>query len=412
MKKAFLLFPFAALTLSACSNNVPAPVVNAKGYPELSSGVMQPVSNTGMDASGWQTDVQAVEMPTSISSYNNNINMPSYNSPSFDNTNYSQPTIQATAAPQKQIKAQSIAVKSTANTSAQNFEIPRDANNAPIYSQIEKGFYSDDTYTVRKGDTMFLISYIAGMKVEELARLNNLSEPYQLRIGQQLKLANNSKSSNVVNASQEVVREVINEPQVTYTQGPNGTIKASDGTISGPVKASAGSTPTVKATAATAATAAPSNPVYIKASEANTTNSSSSTTQSSISGTRTKSSIKWQWPTQGHIIQGFSESALGNQGIDISGNKGQPIYAAADGIVASIAPVIDGYGNIIIIKHTNNYISIYTYNDKILVTLDQNVKAGQKIATMGIGDSNKPTLHFEIRQKIQVKNPLDYLPKR
>lgn len=408
MKKAFLLFPLTALALSACSNNAPAPVVNAKGYPELSPGVMQPISNTGMDSSGWQTDVQAVEMPTSMSAYNN-VNMPSYSSPSFDNTSYTQPTVQAVAAPVKQVKAQSAAVKSTVKTSTQNIEIPRDANNAPIYSQIEKGFYSDDTYTVRKGDTMFLISYIAGMKVEELARLNNLSEPYQLRIGQQLKLANNGKSSSSASAAQEVIREVNSEPQVTYTQGPNGTVKASDGTISGPVKASAGSTPTVKATAATTP---PSNPPYVKASEASTTNSSSSTTQSSVSGTRTKSSIKWQWPTQGNIDQSFSESITGNQGIDISGTKGQAIYAAADGKVSAIGKPISGYGEMVIIKHANNYLSIYAYNDKILVNLEQDVKAGQKIATMGIGDNNKPILHFEIRQKTAVKNPLNYLPKR
>lgn len=173
MKKSFLLLPLAAFLLTACGSNTPAPVVSADDG-ELPPGVMQPVAGTGATnhSYGWQNEVEAAPMPST---------MPAYTPPQpvYQPEPVSVPQVQPM--PQPVEKPKPVAKKPV----PQDFVIPRDENNVPIYSQINKGFYNGESYTVRKGDTMFLIAYIAGKDVKEIARLNNMSEPYQLRVGQQ-----------------------------------------------------------------------------------------------------------------------------------------------------------------------------------------------------------------------------------
>nr|WP_236393576.1 peptidoglycan DD-metalloendopeptidase family protein [Pantoea sp. Mhis] len=120
----------------------------------------------------------------------------------------------------------------------------------------------------------------------------------------------------------------------------------------------------------------------------------------------------WYWPTNGKIINNFSLTEGGNKGIDIAGLYGQPIVATALGKVVYAGNALRGYGNLIIIKHDNNYLSAYAHNDTILVWEQQKVKAGQKIATMGRTGTNSVRLHFEIRYKGKSVNPLRYLAQR
>ncbi|WP_420021771.1 peptidoglycan DD-metalloendopeptidase family protein [Candidatus Blochmanniella pennsylvanica] len=120
----------------------------------------------------------------------------------------------------------------------------------------------------------------------------------------------------------------------------------------------------------------------------------------------------WYWPTNGIIINTFSDSERGNKGIDISGALGQPILATANGKVVYIGNTLKGYGNLIIIKHDNNYLSAYAHNDMILVNEQQTVKMGDKIATMGNSGTNEVKLHFEIRYKGKSVDPLFYLQNR
>ena len=125
------------------------------------------------------------------------------------------------------------------------------------------------------------------------------------------------------------------------------------------------------------------------------------------------SDIHWSWPTDGKVVDSFSNLPGGNQGINIAGVRGQAVVAAADGNVVYVGNALTAYGNLIIIKHNNYYLSAYAYNDSVLVSEHQEIKAGQKIATMGASteDSASAKLHFEIRYKGKAINPLSHLPQ-
>lgn len=411
MKKGFLILPLTASILTACSSNSPAPVVNASGSSELSPGVMQPV--VGIRASnnmGWQAaDIQPVNMPSTMNSPT--VSTSSYQSTAVQNSVIQQPTQSQTTT--KVVKKNKTVEKKV----NQNFEVPRDANNTPIYSQIQKGFYDGSTYTVRKGDTMFLIAYVVGKDVKEIAALNNMREPYQLTVGQKLKTG----KSGIETITVEETVSVPSQPKVTYQQGPNGTMYSSEGEITGPVKASVGTvTPTnqkiqssiEKAAKNTAIVATAASPAQIKATEQQIQVQTSAVPTKANSTVALDSAIKWQLPTNGRIIQGFSNSDGGNKGIDIAGQKGQDIRAAAAGKVVYAGNALEGYGNLIIIKHNDDFLSAYAHNDRILVSEQDNVKAGQKIATMGSTGTSSNKLHFEIRYKGKSIDPTHYLPNQ
>ncbi len=119
---------------------------------------------------------------------------------------------------------------------------------------------------------------------------------------------------------------------------------------------------------------------------------------------------KWLWPTKGTVIKNFSAGDQGNKGIDIAGQRGQAVVATADGTVVYSGNALRGYGNLIIIKHNEHYLSAYAHNDQLLAKEGQTVQAGQKIATMGSSGTNSVRLHFEIRYQGKSVNPKRYLP--
>lgn len=412
MRKQFILLPLASVILAACTSNNPAPVVNASGNTELAPGVMQPVDNTGMiySSGGWQSDIQSAPMPSSMNTPVQS--MPQPIAIPQPMTSVPQPVTNPVITEPPQATTTTKVVKKTKTVEKkvdENFEIPRDANNAPLYSQIQKGFYDGSTYTVRKGDTMFLISYIVGKDVKEIAALNNMSEPYQLTVGQKIKTG--KSATETVTVEEKVTIPV--EPQVTYQQGANGTVYASDGNITGPVKAGVAANPTVKASAGTitatagSADAAPSRAAStIKATDGTARQSQTTNTPAP------SSSIKWQWPTNGRVISGFSSAEGGNKGLDIAGTKGQEVRAAAAGKVVYAGNALQGYGNLIIIKHNDDFLSAYAHNNTIDVDEQDTVKAGQKIATLGSSGTNTNKLHFEIRYKGKSIDPVRYLPKK
>lgn len=412
MRKQFILLPLASVILAACTSNNPAPVVNASGNTELAPGVMQPVDNTGMiySSGGWQSDIQSAPMPSSMNTPVQS--MPQPVAIPQPMTSVPQPVTNPVITEPPQATTTTKVVKKTKTVEKkvdENFEIPRDANNAPLYSQIQKGFYDGSTYTVRKGDTMFLISYIVGKDVKEIAALNNMSEPYQLTVGQKIKTG--KSATETVTVEEKVTIPV--EPQVTYQQGANGTVYASDGNITGPVKAGVAANPTVTASAGTitatagSADAAPSRAAStIKATDGTARQSQTTNTPAP------SSSIKWQWPTNGRVISGFSSAEGGNKGLDIAGTKGQEVRAAAAGKVVYAGNALQGYGNLIIIKHNDDFLSAYAHNNTIDVDEQDTVKAGQKIATLGSSGTNTNKLHFEIRYKGKSIDPVRYLPKK
>ena len=189
------------------------------------------------------------------------------------------------------------------------------------------------------------------------------------------------------------------KPAVTYTPGANGTQIGSDGTIIGPIKSEAGTSSSVPvATSSTQVTSS--------------VNNVNSTPINSNVVAPIASNVAWQWPTSGNIIQGFSSTDGGNKGIDISGSRGQAVKAAAAGRVVYAGNALRGYGNLIIIKHNDDFLSAYAHNDKILVVDQQEVKAGQDIAKMGSSGTNAVKLHFEVRYKGKSVDPVRYLPRR
>ena len=118
--------------------------------------------------------------------------------------------------------------------------------------------------------------------------------------------------------------------------------------------------------------------------------------------------IEFIWPARGKLLAGFSEPT--SKGLDIGGKPGDPVVAAAPGRVIYIGTGIRGYGKLIVIKHDNNFNSVYAHNREILVKQDQQVARGQKIAELGDTDADTPKLHFEIRKSGKPVDPAKYLP--
>ena len=118
----------------------------------------------------------------------------------------------------------------------------------------------------------------------------------------------------------------------------------------------------------------------------------------------------WIWPAQGSLIAGFDEAK--NKGLDIGGKAGDAVLAAADGRVVYAGAGLRGYGNLIILKHNNTYLTAYAHNQTLLVKEDQSVQKGQKIAEMGNSDADRVKLHFEIRRQGKPVDPARYLPAR
>lgn len=405
MKKSFLLLPVSIAILTACSSNSPAPIENVDGT--LSPGVMQPVDNNSSGT--WQPEIQQNTMPSTMgSSVPTGTQTPQ---PSFQPTYQpvQQPAVTQPQPAPAPVQPQTKTVTKTVSdcTSSGAINVPRNPNtNAPDYSQIQKGSYKGNTYKVNKGDTMFLIAYLTGMDVKDLASMNNMKEPYSLSVGQTLKISNcSTKTITTTVPVKTTAPAAPAEPEVIYTPGANGTQIGSDGTVIGPIKSGVGN-------------GEPSKPVFT-----NNTPSTPATTTTQVETTNNTpvnanvvapvaSNIAWQWPTQGNVIQGFSNTDGGNKGVDISGSRGQAVKAAANGRVVYAGNALRGYGNLIIIKHNDDFLSAYAHNDKILVSDQQEVKAGQEIAKMGSTGTNAVKLHFEIRYKGKSVDPVRYLPRR
>ena len=129
------------------------------------------------------------------------------------------------------------------------------------------------------------------------------------------------------------------------------------------------------------------------------------------SGSQVVANVRWHWPHSGTVIANFSSSGKVNKGIDIAGNPGDAVKAAADGAVVYAGRGLIGYGDMIIIKHDETFLSAYAHNSRLLVKEGDQVKVGQVIAEMGSSGTDRVKLHFEIRHKGQPVDPLTYLPR-
>ncbi|MGP1956392.1 MAG: murein hydrolase activator NlpD [Arsenophonus sp. NC-PE1-MAG3] len=252
------------------------------------------------------------------------------------------------------------------------------------YDNIKKGSYSGNTYTIKGGDTLFYIAWITGNNYSDLAQRNKITDPYSLKIGGILNIANRSTDSKII---------VANRPQNT-----NNTNVDSQSTNAYPLsineKNSRKMLPRV------------TKPLTSYTPPAKTVSPD-------LNNNRVVNTVdKWRWPIERKVIEASSDLQGGNKGIDIAGLRGQPIFATAAGKVVYSGNALRRYGNLIIIRHNDDYLSAYAHNDTILVSDKQEVKAGQKIATMGSTGTNSVRLHFEIRYKGKSVNPLRYLSQR
>ena len=218
-------------------------------------------------------------------------------------------------------------------------------------------------YTVKPGDTMTRIALESGQSSKDIARWSGVENPNKIEVGQVLRVVApvpSSMSSASVAGSAGVV-----------------TLPVTQGTVT-----------------ATGNSAPPS-----------------STTVTTVQVGGGDDDVAWIWPTSGGpVLAGFDE--VKNKGLDIGGALGDPIVAAADGRVVYVGAGLRGYGNLIILKHNNTYLTAYAHNKSLLVVEDQAVRKGQKIAEMGNSDADRVKLHFEVRRQGKPVDPAKYLPAR
>lgn len=228
-------------------------------------------------------------------------------------------------------------------------------NNATRYAA------APNYYTVRTGDTLSGIAARYGLSYISVAEMNDIAAPYRIYVGQSLRLKKGSA------------------PRTTNTQAM---------TQSAPIQRQKIDLPT-----ANTQTVKPVTPV----------------TTPTVSASSASSSLRWVKPSNGPIISKF-DSASNVKGIRYSGNVGDPIYAAADGQVVYAADGLKEYGNLVLVKHVDGYITAYAHNNKMLVKSGQNVTAGQKIAEMGSTGTTRTMLEFQVRLDGKPIDPAKILP--
>nr|WP_304665010.1 peptidoglycan DD-metalloendopeptidase family protein [Pseudomonas savastanoi] len=229
-------------------------------------------------------------------------------------------------------------------------------------------------YVVRRGDTLFSIAFRYGWDWKALAARNQIPEPFTIKPGQTIRFDGRSSSTQDVASTSGAGRPVTSTSTSTSSSG---SVKTT--VISKPVAVV---------------------PVVIPPSAATGT------------GPAGKSPTGWTWPSSGILIGKFSSNGSLNKGIDIAGDLGQPVLAASDGSVVYAGSGLRGYGELIIIKHSDTYVSAYGHNRRLLVREGQQVKAGQTIAEMGSTGTDRVKLHFEIRRQGKPVDPLGFLPRR
>lgn len=230
-------------------------------------------------------------------------------------------------------------------------------------------------HSVRQGETLLGIARQYGATLPDLVSWNGITDPNQIHVGQMLRVAPPGAATVAIAApSGEAVTTPVPAPGSELANVP---------VVREPL---GGQAPVTEPVAPAPTPAAPAEPA-----------------SAAVSG-------DWKWPASGSVIAGFSEAA--NKGLDIGGSVGDPVYAAAPGKVVYAGSGLRGYGKLIVIKHNQEYNSVYAHNDKLLVKEDDQVTQGQKIAELGSSEAERPKLHFEIRKQGKAVDPAGYLPAR
>jgi len=274
--------------------------------------------------------------------------------------------------------------------------MPAATRTAPKPPDVIPPVVQPGEHVVRRGETLYAVSRLYGVPVQDLIAWNNLSRPEQLEVGQVLRVA----APEVVTAPlapPPVPLEVANLPEVKREPlgGKETWSEEAWARLQPPGNAPVVDTPVATISRPEFSVPEPITPQSV-------------TPQPGASG-------NWMWPVKGTIISRFDEATssdgkLRNKGIDIAGTPGTPVLAAADGKVAWVGNAMRGFGNMVLIKHNDEYLTAYAHNRVILVKVDDTVTKGQKIAELGSSDADQPKLHFELRKQGTPVDPLKYLP--
>ncbi|MDG1827998.1 MAG: peptidoglycan DD-metalloendopeptidase family protein [Luminiphilus sp.] len=281
-------------------------------------------------------------------------------------------------------------------------------------------------YTVEEGDTLYAIAFRLGADYRLLARANDIAPPYLIYPGQTLSTID-PVAGSVAGQSAEVA---LSHPPVTavVTEATVG----SAGTATAKSTAEVTSKPEVKVAPQPQSKAKPPSTPKSSAQPKPASKTAATVTAESQVATPSKPVSKpptakanpvaqgnqqklgpvtrWLWPGKGPVERAYS--AVLHKGIDIAGQRGDPVYATAAGVVVYAGTGLKGYGALLIIKHNEQFLSAYGHNDVMLVAEGTNINAGQQIARMGSSGTDTVKLHFEIRRKGQPVDPLRLLPRR
>lgn len=250
-------------------------------------------------------------------------------------------------------------------------------------------------YVVQRGDALLLVARRLGVDFQTLARVNGKTSPYTIYVGERLKLPGGRPSTAGRSGGALVIASPNSgrgnaEPSTASTR-VNAAIPASAGTIAAAEESASSSSPPSPPEARHPAfeprpTLPPAPPPM--------------------------AGKGFVWPVKGEVVAEYGPLAKGqhNDGINIAAARGTPVRAAENGVVAYVGNELKGFGNLLLLKHADGWVSAYAHNDQLMVRKGEAVKRGQQIATVGAsGGIDNPQLHFELRRGTEAVNPLDYL---
>lgn len=252
-------------------------------------------------------------------------------------------------------------------------------------------------YTVKKGDTLYSIALDHGQDYKDVAAWNYLENPNLIKIGQQLRVVPPESAAPVA-----VAKPVTSSGPVEIRTAP---AAASANTENYKREPKGGKLPWSEEALAKARQGEGAKPA-----EAKPTVTEKPADKPAEKPTVVGDDVDWMWPASGKLMAGYSEA--GNKGLDIAGKVGDPVVAAAGGIVSYAGAGLRGYGNLVVLRHNANLLSVYAHNSKLLVKEKDTVTKGQKIAEIGSSDADSPRLHFEIRRQGKPADPQKFLPPR
>lgn len=267
-------------------------------------------------------------------------------------------------------------------------QTPGDPSQKPGAENAGKPGY----YTIKPGDTLLRVAVETGQNWRDIAKWNGIDNTNLIEVGQVLRVVPPgadpvAPAARGVATARVEARPLDSKPDPTSTPTPGAPTALPP---MPPAPAVSSITPGAIPSGAAASTPAAAAPAA-RAREAD-------------------EDITWAWPASGPVVMGFDD--VKSKGLAITGKPGDPVLAAADGRVVYAGSGLRGYGNLVILKHNNAYLTAYAHNQSLLVKEDQVIRRGQKIAEMGSSEADRVQLHFEIRRQGKPIDPARLLPPR